>query len=191
MTDVLNTTADASGSQSNQFLAPPLTRTETNGYQINVAALAAGDEYSGFRSIVGVADGDNSYGAAGYFEADCTGTQAGEFLYGFGSWMNLNSGTYGAGKYVCAQDNGIYEDASCTITNAKIVYGMRMEAILGDADALVFPFSTNNNNQAITALFDCENVSDFGAASGKSSTSVYIPFCRDANGNFRYLLLYS
>jgi hypothetical protein len=192
MNDILKTsTTGGNGSLTDEWICPAWVRSETNGYSIAVDALAAGDAYSGIRSVVGVVNGSNSYGAAGYFEADCSGTQAGEFFYVGGFWANLNSGTYGAGKYVCAQDNGIYENASCTVTGAKLVYGMRMEAILGDSDALVFPFSTNNNNQAITALIDCENSTDLGITTGKSTAAKYLPLYRDAAGNIGYALIYT
>lgn len=168
------------------------TFSSTGPVSVAISALTAGDAYSGMRSVVGVANASNSYGSAAYFESDITGTQAGEFHYVSGSWANVNSGTVGAGKYLCAQDNGVWEAVGATITGAKIIYGMRMEAILGDTDALVFPFSSNNNNQPITALFDCNNITDLGTtAVSKTTTSTYLPIARDAGGNLRYVLLYS
>jgi len=133
----------------------------------------------------------NSYGLAAYFESDVSGTQSGEFVYGMGSWINLLTGTVGAGKYLCAQDNGIYEEAAATVTNALVIFGMRMEKIMSDTDAKTFPFSINTNNAAITALFDCQTMTDFGITSGHSTGSNQIPFARDANGTVYYMNVYT
>ena len=119
-----------------------------------------------------------------------TGTQA-DHCAAFSSWVNIPSGTALPGGYVCAMNNGIYEDAAATITNAKLIFGMRCQKVVSDTDALCFPFSINTNNTAITALIDCNNISDLGAASSKTTTGSYAPYARDAAGNLRYVLLYS
>jgi len=161
-----------------------------NGISVTLSSLAAGDSYSGISSYVTSADPSNSYGASSYFETDISGTQAGEFVYGSGSWINT-SATIGSGKYLCAQDNGIYY-ISGTLTGAKIIFGMRMEIPVSMAAAgRVCPFSINTNNVAITALIDCNNISDLGSASSKNTTSLYAPYAIDAAGNIRYVLLYS
>ncbi len=207
MSDILDTTADASGSASNMTLEEQLDHGGTDGVtlkensmvydndglHITVSDLTAGDAYSGVYSKVTAADPSNSYGMSGYFEADISGTQAGEFAYGMGSWINTDADTViGAGKYLCAQDNGIYVGATNTLTNGKLVFGMRAE-LVGEAatGALMFPFSVNTNNQSITALFDVNNISDLGSVGSKSTTNLYAPYARDAAGNLRYVLLYS
>ena len=137
------------------------------------------------------ASGANSLGSALYVETDVSGTQGGEFMYGFGSWINLLTGTVGAGKYLCAQDNGIYEEAAGTVTNALVVFGMRMEKVMSDTDAKTFPFSINTNNIAITALFDCQTMDDFGITTGHTTGTHQIPFARQADGTVYYISVYT
>jgi hypothetical protein len=131
----------------------------------------------------------DGYGAV---EIDLTlsGTSA-DHTAALSSWINITTGTATAGHFICAQSNGVYEVTAATVTNAKIIFGMRMTKFMEDTDGLCFPFSLNTNNTAITALIDCQNISDLGSASGKSTTSLYAPYCRDAAGNIRYVLLYS
>lgn len=164
------------------------------GINVSLAALTAGDSYSGIRSVVGTADANNAYGSAGYFQSDVTGTQAGTFHYALGAWANINSGTVGAGKYICAQDNGIYEDSGATITNAVVIFGMRMEKVLGDTDALTFPWSINaGNNSGITALIETGTIDgDLGGVTNAGSDSgKLVPLYRDANGNKGYVKIYT
>jgi hypothetical protein len=159
------------------------------GVDVTIAVLPAGDAYSGIRSIVSAAAPNNSYGAAGYFETNTTGTQAGYFVYGMGSWINMVSGV--AGLYICAQDNGVYYVAG-TLTNARVIFGMRAEVPVSMAAAgRVCPFSINTNNIAITALFDVNNIGDLGAAASKTTTGSYLPILIDNAGTIRYVLLYS
>lgn len=109
------------------------------------------------------------------------------------SWVNIPSGTVGAGKYICAQNNGVYELTAATITNAKIIFGMRAQKLLEDTDALSFPFSLNTNNTAITALFDVNNATDMGWLDGVLSGSTgdgHIPLFRDAAGVVHYVNTY-
>ena len=108
------------------------------------------------------------------------------------SWVNITGGTVPAGTYICARNDGIYEEAAATVTNAKIIFGSRMQYIFSDTDALRFPFSLNTNNAAITAMFDCNNISDFGTvASAGTAANVLLPILRDAGGNLRYVMLYT
>lgn len=122
-----------------------------------------------------------------------TGTMgATGFANAFSSWVNIPSGTVGAGKYVCAQNNGIYEDAAATVTNAKLIFGMRAHKIVADTDSLSFPFSINTSNTAITALFDVPNITDMGWTTGAGSAGGgKIPFMRDANGTILYVNTYT
>jgi hypothetical protein len=161
------------------------------GVNVTIAALTAGDAYSGIRSTVSCLNANNSYGAAGYFETNTTGTQATNFLYGFGSWVNMISGAGKSGGYICAQDNGIYY-ASGTLTGAKVIFGLRAEVPVSMAAAgRVCMFSANTNNVAITALIDCMNFGDLGSASSKTTTGLYMPILVDNAGAIRYVLLYS
>jgi len=162
-----------------------------SGITVTCALLAAGDAYSGVRSVVSTLNSDNSYGAAGYFETNTTGTQATNFVYGLGSWINMISGAGKANGYICAQDNGVYYDAG-TLTGARVIFGLRMEVPVSMAAAnRVCPFSVNTNNVAITALIDCNNFGDLGAAVSKNTTSTYMPILVDNAGAIRYVLLYS
>ncbi len=122
-----------------------------------------------------------------------TGTAASNFSgCGLSSWVNIPSGTVGAGKYVCAQNNGIYEDSAATITNARIIFGLRAQKILGDVDALSFPFSINTSNTAITAFVDVNNTTDLGWTTGVGSAGGgKVPFCRDNGGTILYVNTYT
>jgi hypothetical protein len=108
------------------------------------------------------------------------------------SWVNITSGTATAGQYVCANNDGIYEDAAATITNAKLIFGARMHYLAGGSNGLRFPFSLNTNNTTITAIFDCMNIEDFAGIAWSSSTpSILVPFLRDNAGTIRYMPLYT
>ena len=63
------------------------------------------------------------YGINGYFESHIGGTMAGH-TYGGGFWVNIDAGfvDLAGGYFVCAQDNGIYEAAATTLTNAIYYY---------------------------------------------------------------------
>lgn len=108
------------------------------------------------------------------------------------AWINITGGTVPAGTYICARNDGIYEATAATITSAKLIFGARMHKLFDDTDALSFPFSLNTNNTAITALFDCQNRSDFGlvGAAGTAENQL-LPILRDAAGNVRYVMLYT
>ena len=107
------------------------------------------------------------------------------------SWVNITGGTVPAGTYICARNDGIYEEAAATVTNAKIIFGARMQYIFSDTDALRFPFSLNTGNAGITAMWDCNNVTDFGTvANAGSSAATLLPLLRDAGGTLKYVLLY-
>lgn len=165
-----------------------LTNATFSGF---VAVLPAGDN-PGFTFQVTTNNASNALGAAGYFQTTTTGTQAGTFVYGTGSWVNIPSGTVGANKWVCVQDNGIWEDAAATITNARLVFGLRMEKVVGDNDALTFPFSINTSPSGITALFDCNGANDFGVfTNAGADNNELIPFLREMGGGMRYIKLYT
>jgi hypothetical protein len=181
-------------SGSGVFVKKTLAETKAilfaDGISVSMASLTAGDSYSGIRSVVTAVTASNSYGCAGYFETNTSGTQSGEFVYGMGSWINV-TGTIGAGKYLCAQDNGIYYNSG-TLTNSRIIFGLRAEIPVSMAAAgRVCPFSINTNNVAISALIDVNNISDLGSAASKNTTNKYAPYAIDAAGNIVYVLLYS
>ena len=133
---------------------------------------------------------DDGYGM---FEVDATVTGTGTgHAAASSSWLNIPSGTAAAGSYQCARNDGVYEAGGATITNAKIIFGARMHKILGDTDALTFPFSINTSNSGITALIDCSGTTtgDLSVVSNAGSdTSTLVPFCRDVNAT-KYIKLY-
>jgi hypothetical protein len=142
------------------------------------------------KGLMSAANMGDGYGIS-EIELDITGSPTGHSAAA-SAWVNINAGTVPAGNYVCARNDGIYEESAATITNAKLVFGSRMHKITSDTDGLCFPWSVNTNNTAITALIDCNNLSDLGVtATGKSTQSTYLPICRDAAGNLRYVLLYA
>lgn len=145
-------------------------------------------KFYGTMAAPNMADG---YGA---FEVDFTlsGTMGSTgFASASSSWVNIPTGTVGAGKRVCARNDGVYEANAATITNALIIFGARMHKLLDDTDALSFPWSLNTNNTAITALFDCQNFTDFGTvANAGSSAATLVPFARNPAGTLKYVLLY-
>lgn len=146
--------------------------------------------------IAGTMAAPNMADGYGVFEVDVTvtGTMgATGFVNATSAWVNIPSGmTVGAGQYVCARNDGVYEDAGATITNAKIVFGARLHKLLGDTDALSFPWSINTNNSAITALIDVNNLTDLGTVANAGATAAtLLPICRDAGGTLKYVLLYN
>ncbi len=133
---------------------------------------------------------DDGYGM---FEIDATVTGIGTgHAAASSSWLNIPSGTAAAGSYQCARNDGVYEAVGATITNAKIIFGARMQKILGDTDALSFPWSINTSNAGITALIDCSGTTtaDLSVVTNAGSdTGTLVPFARDVNAT-KYIKLY-
>jgi hypothetical protein len=160
------------------------------GFVVSISALNAskGRVFKGSGTMAAPNMGDG-YGIC-EIELDISGSPTGHSAAS-SSWVNINAGTVPPGNYICARNDGIYEAAAATITNAKIIFGARMHYLCDDTDSLRFPFSINTNNAAITALIDCNNFSDLGAASGKSIQATFVPFLRNAAGTIMYLPLYA
>lgn len=162
------------------------------GISITVAALTVGDAYTGIRCAVTTAAANNSYGTAGYFDTTVTGTQAGSFVYGLGSWVTASATFAISGdKKLCAQDNGIYTDASATLSAvSQLIFGLRAEAIIGGSlSSELYPFSINSTNP-ITALFAVEDEARMGIVTGKTTGERYLPIYQMQNGQTAYVLLY-
>lgn len=136
---------------------------------------------------------DDGYGVV-EIDHTITGTAGSNFSgCALSAWVNIPSGTVGAGKYVCAQNNGIYEDSAATVTNARLIFGLRAQKLIGDTDSLSFPFSINTNNTAITALVDVNNATDMGWIDGVLSNGTgdgHIPLFRDNAGVVHYVNTY-
>ena len=173
-------TVDLTGATINEIVVTNATLGATDSRAIKVSTSQA------------AANMNDGYGVV-EIDHTITGTMgATGFANAFSSWVNIPSGTVGAGKYVCAQNNGIYEDAAATVTNAKLIFGMRAHKIVADTDSLSFPFSINTSNTAITALFDVPNTTDMGWTTGAGSAGGgKIPFMRDANGTILYVNTYT
>ncbi len=135
-----------------------------------------------------IAAPNNELGCAGYFESDISGTLAGH-VYGFGSWINFGTATVGGGQHIAAEDNGIYGTA--TFTGSRVIFGLKMEAILTGTPSALCPFYLGTSNTAITALFDIASAPSIGAASASSGTITgKVPLYVDANGTVKYVAVY-
>jgi hypothetical protein len=163
---------------------------------VSIAALAVGDSYSGIRSVVNAAAPNNAYGIAGYFESDISGTVAGT-VYGFGSWINLASATVCGSNMIAAQDNGIFGPTGLTLTNTKMIIGMRMELVIegGANPGSLFLFSTNIYDNALTAFYDINAKVEAGWVTGtlsNASGAGHVPLFKEAStGTVHYVNTYT
>lgn len=136
------------------------------------------------------------YGINGYFESHIKGTQAGH-IYGGGFWVNVDAGfvDLAGGYFICAQDNGIYEAAATTFTNAIYIYGMRAEAVLTSAPSGgLHMFSSNTGNRVIDSIFI---MADGGPSLGYVSTATAgstklgdIPLAKTSSGTVLWVRVY-
>jgi len=135
----------------------------------------------------------DGYGAV-EVDLTLTGTDAGH-VAAFSSWVNMNTGTHGAGgNFIAAQNNGIYEDAAAVITGANVIFGMRAQCICGDNDAAgYFPFSINTSGVTTTALFQCNTPAlDLGlVVNAGSDAGNLIPIAKDVGGTVHYVKTYT
>ncbi|MDD4689067.1 MAG: hypothetical protein PHE51_04895 [Eubacteriales bacterium] len=125
-------------------------------------------------------------------ELTLTGTCAGA-VSAFGSWINVITGTTGA-NMVCAQTNGVYEEATGVLTNTTVIFGMRMQSLLAEAPSESYPFSCVSNTNIITALFSCNaGSSDMGTVTNAGSDSgKLVPLYKETStGTTYYVKLYS
>jgi hypothetical protein len=157
------------------------------------AAMAATGRIAQFYGTVSAGNFGDGYGAV---EIDLTaaGTTAGH-IAALSSWVNLNTGTTGAGNIITPLTVGIYEASAVTPTDSQLIFGMRMSAVMGDTTGwdTLCPFSLNTGNQAITALFSIASAPAIGFVAGSPSASAMgtIPIFCDADGtDVRYLHVY-
>lgn len=126
-------------------------------------------------------------------ELTLTGTSTGH-IAALTAWINMATGTHGAGgNFLAAQNNGIYEEAGATITDALLIFGMRMQCIVVDTDAGgIFPFSINVNGDSINALFQINTpATDMGQVTNAGSDAgTLVPLYKDAGGTTKYIKLY-
>ena len=135
----------------------------------------------------------------GFVEAELsiTGTGAGH-IAALTSWVNIGEGTHGAGgEFIAAQSNGIWEATGATITDAKIIFGMRMTHQCVDTDAFgYFPFSINASGNATTALFSVSAAATNLGKSGDSTDNIgskvgVVPLYKEDGGTIGYVNVYS
>lgn len=137
---------------------------------------------------------NSDLGLSGYFQTDIEGTVTDANTYGFGAWVNIDAGATlnATAKYLAVQDNGIY-DPGATVTNARIVFGLRSEAVMTNTDyEFLVPFSINSN-KPITAVFAIDNIESIGfieATSESASPVGYVPFFLPTGGSLRYIRVY-
>lgn len=125
-------------------------------------------------------------------ELTLTGTCAGH-VAALTSWVNIITGTAGS-NMICAQSNGVYEEATGTLTGSTVIFGMRMQSLLAEAPSESFPFSCVSNTNIITALFSCNagssdmgTITDTGADTGK-----VVPLYKETStGTTYYVRLYA
>lgn len=156
---------------------------------ITNTAIAATGRILKLAGTIAAAALTDGYGA---FEVDITlsGSPT-DHTAAASAWVNITGGTVPPGTYICARNDGIYEESAATVTNAKLIFGARMQYICSDTDGLRFPWSINTNNAAITALIDVNNLTDLGTvANAGASAATLLPICRDAAGVLKYVLLY-
>jgi len=134
--------------------------------------------------------------SANEFQLNLTGTAAGHVAAG-GMWVNVNSGTHGAGgNFICAQTNGVYEVGAATITGATVIFGMRMAHQCTDTDAAgYFPFSIVSaaGLNTTTALFHTNAAAiNMGAVTNAGSDDgVLVPLYQEGGSNIGYVKIYS
>jgi len=185
-----NATASYSAFDYGMYMA---AGSVTQAIYANCDVMGAAGRVAQFYGTCAAPAMTDGYGAV---EVDLTisGTAGDTFAANaFSSWVNIPTGTVGAGKYICAQNNGVYEASAATVTNAKIIFGMRAQKLIADTDSLSFPFSINTNNTAITAVFDVNNATDMGWVDGVLSSATgdgHIPLFRDAAGVVHYVNTY-
>jgi len=173
-----NTVGIGGAAVTNQTLTVTNTAVAATGRLLKlsgtIAAAALTDGYGAFEVDVTLSGSPTDHSAAA------------------SAWINITGGTVPVGTYICARNDGIYETGDATITNAKLIFGARMHYLATDTDGLRFPFSLNTNNTTITALFDCQNHSDFNltAAAGTAANQL-LPFARNAAGSIYYVMLYT
>jgi len=160
---------------------------------VNTAAMGASGRIAQLYGTSAASNLEDGYGAV---EVDFTlsGTTAGNTA-ALSSWVNIPSGTTGAGNIIAAQTNGIYEAVGVTMSTSRLCFGLRMSAVLGDTTgwATLCPFQLNTGNQAITALFDIASAPAIGYVAGSPSASAVgtVPLFVDPDGSdVKYVHVY-
>ena len=122
---------------------------------------AVGVTSSAFQISATAGAGTNDVGIAAYFDATANAVATGNWVYGFGAWLNLGT-TFDApaGAFeIVAQDNGVYCGTVVDIATATVMYGLKAECIMTAQPANIYAFGIYGNQvgSARTALFYANN----------------------------------
>ena len=127
-------------------------------------------------------------------EVTSTGTDA-DWNAAMSAWMTVNSTT--GGHQVVPVSVGIWENAGSTgvITGARIIAGMRIQAILTNAAERVCMFSFNSNAAGVPyAMIDCTTFAGAGATANVNEAGAcwgYYPILIENSASIRWVRLYS
>jgi hypothetical protein len=164
----------------------------TKGIDVTCSAIGATGRIAKLAGSIAAGALTDGYGAV-EVDLTMTGTQA-DHVAALSAWVNIADAaiTGGAGKFVCAQDNGLYASSPGEMANTKVIYGMRAQAVGMPADALIFPFSLNTGGAiGHKALFEINTTEEMSCAAGKSTESIFAPIFYDANGKTWYVELFA
>lgn len=112
-------------------------------------------------------------------------------------WVNLgvNTTTFSAGGTLSPLDVGIWGTTGLTLTNSKMIMGLKMSCVIDDGanPGSLYLFNTNISANALTAIFDINTIVDFTATSGAASSGAYkIPFLKErSTGTTWYINMYT
>ena len=171
-----------------------LTGAKTTG--INISGTYAAVNSKAITSVITVATPNYTDGyGANEFQLNTTGTVAGHTAAG-SFWINtLTGGTGTGGSFLTPLNNGIYEESAATMANTNVIFGMRMQAVLGEADFSQLNAFSINSTQNMTALFDVNELNakcGYTAASTQSDAPVgYIKFIQQTGGSALYIRVYT
>jgi hypothetical protein len=137
----------------------------------------------------------------GYGSFECnlnigTGAVAGFVAVG-SFWVNLGvaATTFTAGNCISPLDVGVWGITGMTMTNSKIIMGLKMSCVIDDGanPGSLFLFNTNIYANALTALFDVNTIVDYAATASAASSGGYkLPFCKErSTGTTWYMNIYT
>ena len=134
--------------------------------------------YSYGKQWVGLLEGGQSTGVAGYFAAQIDGQQTGG-IYGWGAWTELQAGfLHLDDALLVAGEFGIYEGSALATDNWVVL--LQLQAILAGApnDLNIFRINVAAAGGAVQAIFAAANPTSLGYSAGTAGTGVVgtIPF---------------
>ena len=172
-----------------------IAATLTNALSISGTLAAATGR--GIKSAVTINNGaiTDGYGA-NEFDLTLTGTTA-DHCAALSSWVNMATGTHGTGGLtITPMSVGIWEDSAAVITGGCLIFGMRMQAIIGDTDPKrLCMFSVNVSGDTLHSIFDCTGVPSvtMGYTADDSASAAMlgqVPLFTDSNDKVYYVRVY-